>query len=781
MADMPAPTTGAAPMELIANRVALPDGQDGAAVSLPFAASTGAAAFRRGTQAMIVFDEKRPIDLGELRDDPVFYGALVQLLPTATLLRLPLPPERELSLARSESGWVVAVVPGPVPLKPIQITVADRTVKFAAGSSGQVVTVADPNTGRNLLVGTQRASGQGTAVIRRTPEFVVLPTWQGVVVEPQSDRPELRPVPTGFTLTAEAPNGLAVSTTDANTAAQANAAALTRSFDFPNDSARSLIRRMQSQVGAAAMAQPLARLAPREGAAQSMIALGMGAEAQALLQLAVAEDPRAAMDPLQIGLSAVAALLADRMEDATPITDNRLPLTDELALWRAVRDAKRQEGSPAAAAVFAAEMPLLLAYPATLRDRLLPLAAETMTLGGQAAAAARLLAQQPDNPDLAMARAMLAQVQGKTEPALAAYDALAVGRDQLQSARASLRAIQLRLSSGAIGPDKAADAAERLLYAWRGDGWEVALRRQIAQWRSQAGQWRQALSMLRESEPLFPDDAQAIHAQLLDTFSHVLTGDVAKQMQPLDLVAFAEENADLLPAGPAGEAMAATLADRLQALDLPQQADPVLERLAQTASAGASRAAFGLQLAALRLKLGNPAGALAALNASSVDGQSASLAEQRIVLQARAVAAGGNTPAAIALLRQLGTAAGDEARAGILEAAKDWPGATSALNDYVARVVPADGPLTSQQAHILLRLASAAAQAGDEAVLARLRRDDEARIAALTDEPKLDEMFRFLTEMPITTSSDLPRAARETATVRDLPDAIAKLDHTATK
>jgi hypothetical protein len=445
-------------LTLVAERADLPADHPGAAITLPFATNTGASAFRRGDTALVVFDERRPIDLSELKDDPVFFSALVQLLPNGTLLRLSLPAERELSLTHSKTGWTLAVVPGPVSTQPIAVSVADRQVKFAAAAVGQVVTVADPDTGRNLLVGTQRDAGQGVPITRRTPEFVVLQTWQGVAVEPQSDRPNLRPTTTGFTLSADSADGLAVSPTDATVAAQADAVSLTRSFDFTADTVPALLRRMQSQVESAAAAQPLARLAPREQAAQSMISLGMGAEAEALLRLAVSDDPRASTDPTQIGLSAVAALLAGRMADATPINDSRLPPTDEVNLWRAVRDAMRQEGSPKAAAVFAAELPLIMAYPEALRARLLPLAAETMALGGQAPEAARLLAKRAADPTLTLARGMVAQAQGNTRAALAAYDGAAQSSDQLASARGALRAAQLRLSSGEIGPDNAADA-----------------------------------------------------------------------------------------------------------------------------------------------------------------------------------------------------------------------------------------------------------------------------------------------------------------------------------
>jgi hypothetical protein len=780
MPDMPAPSAGNGPIELTAQRADLAADHPGAAITLPFATGTGAAAFRRGTMALVVFDERRPIDLSELKDDPTFSSALVQLLSSGTLLRLNVPADRELSLTHGKTGWTLAVVPGPLTTQPIGVTVADRQLKFAAGTVGQVVTVADPDTGRNLLVGTQREAGQAVPIVRRTPEFVVLQTWQGVAVEPQSDRPALRPITTGFLLSADAPDGLAVSPTDATTAAQADAVALTRSFDFTADTTPSLLRRMQSQVESAAAAQPLARMAPREQAAQSMISLGMGAEAEALLQLGVSEDPRAATDPTQMGLSAVAALLAGRMADANAITDSRLPPTDEVALWRAVRDAMRQEGSPGAAAVFAAETPLIMAYPEALQARLLPLATETMALGGQVADATRLLAKRPGDPTLALARGMVAQAQGNTKAALAAYDGVAASSDQLASARAALRAAQLRLSSGEIGPDKAADAEEKLLFAWRGDGWEVALRRQIADLRAQAGQWRQALSMLRESQPLFADDAPAMHDQMLDILARLLRDDGPSRMAPLDLVALVEENADLLPDGAAGETMAATFADRLVGLDLPQRAEPVLEKLTQSAT-GAAKGLFGLQLATLKLNQADPTGAMAALANSASDSQSAAVAEQRSLLQARALAATGETAKAVDVLHAVGTPAADEARASVLEAAHDWPGATAALVDYVARVVPTDGPLDDPQAHVLLRLASAAAQAGNETVLAQLRHDAGPRIAAMPNEQKLAETFRFLTERPIGAATDLPRAAAETQTISALPAAISQLNHTASK
>ena len=81
--------TGSGPVWLMARLVPSPPGSW--AFSVPFETNIGAAAFRRGDAALIVFAERRPIDLGGLRAHPVLGGATVQILPEATVMRLPLP------------------------------------------------------------------------------------------------------------------------------------------------------------------------------------------------------------------------------------------------------------------------------------------------------------------------------------------------------------------------------------------------------------------------------------------------------------------------------------------------------------------------------------------------------------------------------------------------------------------------------------------------------------------------------------------------------------------
>ena len=763
----------------------------GTAFSVPFGAGVGAAALRRGNLAFIVFDERRPVDMAALRADPVLAAAIVQLLPAATLIRLPLPPGMEVAMQRtSPNAWTVAVVPSQMPIKPIHPTIGAEDVATAGrvrislpgDAPGQVVSLADPDTGATLLLGTQRQPGQGIAVIRRTPRYLLLPTWQGVAVQPLVDSLSLRSVKSGFMLAgADLPMAQDVA---GETEWQEEAARLTRRFDFPASPVQVLQLRMQTQVSDAAVAPARARGRKRLAAAQTMIALGLAVEAQAVLKVATEEDPTLADSPDAAGLGAVAALLAGRIDDSRPIDDPHLSGSDEIALWRAVRMARQQEHSPQAAGIFATTLPLVLAYPAAMRDRLLPLAVETMIAGGEAAATTEALARQKDNPVLALARAMKLQVDGNVDNALAAYGAVVQGPDRRQQALAASRAVELALASHRIGPAAAADALDRQLYTWRGDYHELALRERVAALRAESGAWRPALALLRETLAMFPDQKAEIRQAMNTIFAGLLRDRAVDALAPFDLISLLDENTDLLAemdgfspleAGISASAVQAKLAEKLLALDLPRRAGPQLERLMRAVPQGAGRAGFGASLAALKLREDDAKGALETLSASNpatVADLPSSLAEQRALLFATASARIGDRPRALAALAVLNSSAAGELRSTILEQAGDWPAAAQSLADQAARLIPADGALDDTQRRLLVRLASAASQAGDEATLGRLRARE---IPRMTSGP-LADMFKLLTADRVQSTTDLKRSGREMASARTLSAGIKALE-----
>ena len=733
----------------------------GEAMVLPFAASTSAAAFRRGDEAVLVFDERRPIDTAALRNDHVFGAAEIRLLPDATVLRLGLPAGQALHLWRTQEGWAVAAGDEPA-LHPIRPELDSGTeglrLRLPAQAPGRSVTVPDPLTGGTLLVGTQREPGQGVAVPHGTPEFTLLPTWQGVAVVAVSDELVLHETATGFLLgSAEPRRGLLLSKAEADLGALDDAIRLTRRFDFPALPLPALLQRLQGAAAGSGSEPAGMRTAPRMATAQAMLALGLGAEAQAVLSVAATSDPRAEDDPDLLGLSAIAALIAGRTDESAALDDPRLTGTDEIALWRGLRAAMLREGAADAAAVLAAEYRLLLAYPAPLQARLLPLAAETMALGGEAEAAQHLVDLRPHDANLDYARALLAEKKGDRRAALAILDRLAQSRDRRERARAAPRAIEMRLAAGDITTAAAADAMDKLLYTWRGDAHEVTLRLRAAELHAQAGAPRAALTTLRETLEAMPEAQESLRAGMQSIFSAALAADAKSPMPPLELVALAEENPDLISEGEAGLALARELADRLAALDLPRRAAPVLEKLVAAAPPGVVRAELGGRLAASRLLLGDPAGALSALGATAADPLPPAVLESRVLAWARATAAQGDAARAAAALESLDTPASIELCSQLLEQAKDWKGADATLRRVVSRSVPPEGPLTEAQAGTLLRLAAAASQAGDQATLTQLRDRDLPRLP----QGRTADMLRLLTVTPVQLPEDLTRSRRE--------------------
>ena len=127
-------------------------------------------------------------------------------------------------------------------------------------------------------------------------------------------------------------------------------------------------------------------------------------------------------------------------------------------------------------------------------------------------------------------------------------------------------------------PGAATSASSRCAYA-------------LAALQADAGAWRPALALLRETEALFPDRQAAIRAHLQQVFAALLQDRNADKLAAARSGgAGGRERRPACPTEQAGEALAARLADRLLALDLPRRAGPVLEKLMSGAPAGSARA-----------------------------------------------------------------------------------------------------------------------------------------------------------------------------------------------
>ncbi len=757
----------AAPDGLVAER--LPDdGVPGeASILVPFDRMVGAAAFPRGGVAHVVFDDSKPLDLAGLKDDKVFGAARVTLLPAATHLSLPLSPGARLRLQRRTDGWVVTVAPAGEAGASAKLSLDKGAVTIAMPFAADTVVMDDPATGGRMLVGTVLGSGPGVAVPHVSPEFALLPSWAGVVVAATSDRLMLRTGKAAFNLSNGGPPALAAQLADANGSA-AEAAALTRHFDFPPLPTPALLMRLRAGLRAAGSAPKMARLAQRVQAAQAMLALGLDREASGLLRAAQQDDPAQSRNPDAAALLAMADWLAG-VDAGAAMGDAALGKSDEIAMWRALMQPATADRRPAAATL-AATWRLLLAYPDPLQRLLTRPMADTMLQGGQLGAADSMLSRVAD-PALDDLRAAALVQHGHLPEALLLLDRVSARTDRKQAAAAARAAVEMRLAAHQIKPAKAAAVLEKRLYAWRDEPTELSQRLRVAALRSQGGGWRQALALLRETDGLFPEAHDQVHAAELAVIADLLRAGQAQRLPPLDLVALVEESADLLAAKDASSTLAPVLLDKLLALDLPDRAEPILITMMAATTAPDAKAGLGAKLAALRLDGARPAEALAALDASDSDGLSSPLQASRLFLRARALAAGGQADNALALLAGVKTPEALNLQAQLLEDRKDWSRAEAVLLELARVTLPTDGKLTVAQQDLLLRVVSAASEAGDIAALQQMQSNDALRL----DPGPRRALFQALVQQPVQSVRDLPRSGREAVAARAVPAALTSL------
>lgn len=774
----PATTTEATGAEAL--RAVRVEGRDDA-ILLPFDTQTGAAAFGRTvaagiTQGVVVFDSRKAIDMAALATDPVFGTARITLLPAATQLAMKMPPGTWLGLGQEKEGWVVTLRHGRGPPDSAAARLRDGVVTIAMPEAQGTVVLVDHDTGGKLLVGTVRDHGPAILVPHASPEMTLLPSWEGALVAVGSERVALTASRAGFELKTTTGKPLSVVMEDGSQMALERAGTLTRHFDFPTMPIPALMRRLGTEMAAAAAAPKQARFAPRLRLARDMLALGLDREAASLLVVARGDDPSQEHQADAGALLRMAQFLAD--EDTRKAAGNpglgssALGNADEVALLRALMQPD-QAGLAARAAVVAADWRLMLSYPAPLRRRLLPLAATLLVQGHELEAAQALLnaSEEPGGPSarLTLARAELLQAQGDARGSLALLDRVAASPDRKDSATALRRAVEQRLLAGELRPARAGAALLSQIDRWREPAFELETRLRGAALLVQGGDFRGGLSQMREADRLFPDaHAQVLQAEQEAARAFVQAGAGAK-LSPLDLVALVDENADLLGEREVATTLTPILVDRLIALDLPERAGKLVTKLMDATQDAGALAALGAKLAGLRLDQGNGPGALAALDQSDSADLPAAVIEPRSVLRARALMLGGQDDAARHVLAGLTGADALNLQAALAEKSHDWRAAEDAMQALVRAKIPPSGALSEAEQDVLLRLASDAAQAGDTAMLTHLQTGDATRLSSA---PRA-ALFQTLVAQPVQGVADLPRSAREADVARGLPAALA--------
>lgn len=705
----------------------------------------GAAVFRRGDAVWVVFDSPARIDVSSAPHGfAQVQGVQAVSGPDFSAVRIASPAAVGVSAIAQGEVWTV-VLGGDQPPAGQQVRIArgDNAgapiLTAALAGSTRAVWVDDPVVGDKIGVVTAMAPDKGLPSRREFVDLALLPSIQGLAVEPIADG--LAITTDGDVVRIGLPKGLALSPKGAALAAAEDGPGLPMPLarpgliDFDSWSRTGSggfmprYQALQMAAGAEADRGKDAGLSARMGLARFLVGSQLSFEAIGVLNLVAKQQQSVLGDPEFRALRGAAKVMAGRYKEAD--VDFSAPAVADdpaSALWRGYIAA--QEGQWAEARTqFDAGQSTLFQFPAKWRTRF-------ATANAQAAIALKqypvaevaidnALRSQPDPVEQLKTRLVQAQLfaaEGDTARAQRVYLAIAQVNLDFLAAPATLHATELELASNQIAPMQAAAVYESLRFRWRGDATELTTIRDLGQIYLSLGRYREALEALRSAGQHLPDLPEAVEVQddLSNAFKALFLGGQADGLQPIQALALFYDFKELTPIGADGDLMVRKLARRLVDVDLLSQAADLLKYQADNRLTGVPKAEVSTDLAMIDLMNRQPEAALDALNNSRTTILPVALNAQRREIEARAWLGLGQYDHALEVIQGDKGPTYDAVRAEVAWKQHDWTGAGGQFEKLLGDRYKQPGPLAPDEEAKLLRAAISYSLAGDDASLSRL-------------------------------------------------------------
>lgn len=705
-------------------------------LNIPWASLPGAAVFRRGQAIWVVFDASAELDVGEMAALGGRHIRTHQVLRGAdyTALRIEAPSSTQTDVRPVGSSWVLTfgetVDQPPAPIRVTRETGVNRPARLRFNFNGarSVRTVTDPVVGDDLLVLTSDGEKYGVISPRQYVEAVMLPSTQGVALQPLADDLTFSvraggadlSRPGGLALTRAASPGLSGSLDRPVTPGFLDLAAYRGEDDYRD--AMVVLQRRASELDPTAILN-LARF---------KLGWQLAPEGLGLVELAVEENPSLDASPEVAALRGVASYMIGRYEDAERYLSHPVLLNDPAAQpWRGAVSAQLGDW-PQARRRFEQGREAIYFFDPVWRARLSALHAMAVLKTNDLGAVEPLLnvvaAEDFDleaRTEAAMVEAGLAAASGDIDQAIALYDELSRSDWRPARARALLEKVRLEFANDRVAPDEAVETLESLRFRWRGDDVEVEASTMLGEVYADAGRFPEALNTMSNALSRFSNtpEARRLSVRLETLFRDIFLNGQGDRMDPMEALALWYEHQDLTPPGPDGLRMARRIAARLVEVDLLEPASELLahqvfeRRITMTSLA---RAQVAADLARVYLIDNRPADALRALDSTRIAGLPNDLVDERRVLQARALAALGRTEHALELIAYDQGPEADRLRADIAWEGRNWSEAGRLMEALLGDRWRSDRALTSAEAHDVLRALIAYALVPDEAGMDRL-------------------------------------------------------------
>ncbi|MGY6248939.1 tetratricopeptide repeat protein [Bosea thiooxidans] len=614
-------------------------------------------------------------------------------------------------------------------------------------------------------------------------EFGLLPTAQGLAIQPRSDDIVAR---TGTNeVRIGRAGGLTVSL-DVTGPDETKATAQAREPSPPplldperwatlrlgsqRDQSRAL---MQEVAGASRAHKSEARLA----LARFYVANGLSVEALGPLGALMADDLAMRTNREALFLKGVAAAQMHRNTEALAAFE-AAPLKDdvEAGLWHALAEQRLNRNAQALAGFRRGE-PLLERYPLDLqgefREAMMRAALATQDMG-MAQRQLQTLADMPRddfNPEkLALLQAMLDDASGRADAAMDGYRPLFEAKSRPIAAEAQLRAVKLADTDkrGDLRQDEAIARLETVSVIWRGGRIEMEALAELNRLYTDQQRWRDAFLVARRANENFPDDplTQRMHDETAQRFAELFADGAANKLPRIDALALFYDFKEFLPIGRRGDEITRLLADRLVELDLLDQAAEILKYQMDRRLTGAARSTVAARLAMIDLMSGKPADAVRALNATRLVELPADVRRARLLLEAKALSDLSRTDQALEMLERERGPEVDRLRADVYWTGRRWREAGEAYERILDESWRGDSPLADGQRADVMRAGISYVMANEALSLDRLRSKFAPKMAQSLDA----RTFAFVTGANRSRASDIRELARAAASADTVSD-----------
>ena len=705
----------------------------------------GAAVFRRGEAIWVVFDAPATLDISKAPRGVSQYSKIQAFRGRDyAAIRLVAPRSMAVSAVGEGSSWTLQLGPGPR-AEPGRISVqrdseaAQAALTAVVAGATAPVWLDDPAVGDRIGVVTALAPSKGLAARRDFVDMALLPTIQGLAIEPYATDLEIQLG--GDLVRIGRPAGLALSPASASAAVADAAAGAPKKASMAG-----LIDETWARTGPggfmpryaaltdAAAAESLkgddASNEPRMALARFLVGAELGYEAVGVLNAAARERETIAGEAEFRGLRGIARVMVGRDKEAE--TDFASPiLADDpsIAVWRGYLAARAGQWADAHAK-FQQGASAIGQFSPIWKARFLRADAEAaLELGDLSASNLRineaLRETLPSAEQLAirLVQAKLFERRGAKRDALAVYNAIAAAPLDHLATPALLRATALKLELGQITPAQAAQSYDGLRYRWRGGATELETIRALGQLYLSQGRYREALEALRSAGTRLPDLPQAIQLQadLSNAFKVLFLDGMADGLEPIQALALFQDFRELTPIGADGDQMLRKMARRLVDVDLLGEAARLLQWQVDNRLDGVPKAQVATDLALILLMDRKPEQALGAINGSRTTVLPSTLNAERRIITARALVSLGRLDAAEEILEPDNSPDARDVRAEIAWRARSWGQAGALFEAGLGDRWKTPSPLLPDEESRLLRAGVAYSLAGDEAALGRLR------------------------------------------------------------